>query len=44
LRPCHERTPRKLLDVSRPKRLGWRPRTGLLEGIRFADADFLKKS
>jgi GDP-L-fucose synthase len=35
-------TPRKLLDVSRLKRLGWRPRTSLPEGIRLAYADFLK--
>lgn len=37
-------TPRKLLDVSRLKRLGWRPRTSLPEGIRLAYADFLKNS
>ena len=28
-------TPRKLLDVSRLERLGWRPRIGLREGIRW---------
>lgn len=31
-----EGTPRKLMDSSRINRLGWRPRTGLAEGIRLA--------
>lgn len=34
-------TPRKLLDVSKLERLGWRSRTGLEEGIRLTYADFL---
>ena len=34
-------TPRKLLDISRLKALGWRQATGLREGIRRAYADFL---
>jgi GDP-L-fucose synthase len=36
-------TPRKLLDISRLKALGWRPRTGLREGIALAYADFLQR-
>jgi len=36
-------TPRKLLDISRLKALGWQPRTGLREGIALAYADFLQK-
>jgi GDP-L-fucose synthase len=35
-------TPRKLLDVSRLKALGWEPRTGLPEGLALAYEDFLK--
>ena len=31
-----EGTPRKLMDSSRINRLGWRPQTGLAEGIRLA--------
>jgi GDP-L-fucose synthase len=34
-------TPRKLLDISRIKALGWRPRTGLRAGIAAAYQDFL---
>lgn len=34
-------TPRKLLDVSRCRRLGWRPRTGLAEGLRSTSAWYL---
>lgn len=34
-------TPRKLLDVSRAEALGWRYKTELEDGIRFAYADFL---
>lgn len=33
-------TPRKLLDVSRLRGLGWSARTGLVDGIRSAYADF----
>jgi GDP-L-fucose synthase len=34
-------TPRKLMDVSRMKSLGWRPKVGLGEGLALAYADFL---
>ncbi|MCZ8259432.1 MAG: GDP-L-fucose synthase [Beijerinckiaceae bacterium] len=34
-------TPRKLLDVSRIRALGWQARTPLREGLRMAYADFL---
>lgn len=34
-------TPRKLLDVSRVKQLGWQAKTGLRSGIEQAYADFL---
>ena len=34
-------TPRKLLDVSKAERLGWKYRTELEEGIRLSYADFL---
>jgi len=34
--------PRKLMDVSRLKALGWRPRVGLEEGLALAYRDFLK--
>ena len=37
-------TPRKLLDISKLKSLGWIPKTGLSEGIKFAYSDFLKLS
>ncbi|RYH25261.1 MAG: GDP-L-fucose synthase [Alcaligenaceae bacterium] len=36
-------TPRKLLDVSRLKSLGWAPQTSLLEGVRLAYEDFLER-
>ena len=35
-------TPRKLLDVSKTKQLGWTYQTGLREGIRLSYEDFLK--
>ena len=35
-------TPRKLLDVSKTTRMGWKPETSLREGIRLAYSDFLK--
>jgi GDP-L-fucose synthase len=34
-------TPRKLLDVSKAKSLGWEAKTTLDEGIRLAYQDFL---
>ena len=34
-------TPRKLMDVSRLKGLGWQPRVGLEEGLALAYRDFL---
>ena len=34
-------TPRKLMDVSRLKSLGWQPRVGLEEGLALAYRDFL---
>jgi GDP-L-fucose synthase len=37
-------TPRKLLDVSRLARLGWRARTSLEDGIRLAYAAYLKEA
>jgi GDP-L-fucose synthase len=37
-------TPRKLLDVSRLARLGWRARTSLEDGIRLAYQAYLKPS
>src|SRR6266478_6342506 len=37
-------TPRKLLDVSRLAKLGWRARTSLEDGIRLAYRAFLKES
>ncbi|MDE6970940.1 MAG: GDP-L-fucose synthase, partial [Eubacterium sp.] len=33
--------PRKLLDVSKAKKLGWKYKTELEEGIRLAYEDFL---
>jgi GDP-L-fucose synthase len=36
-------TPRKLLDSSRIAALGWKPRTGLREGIAAAYKDFLAR-
>ena len=35
-------TPRKLLDVSKARQLGWTYQTGLKEGIRLAYQDFLE--
>ena len=35
-------TPRKLLDVSKAEKLGWKYRTELKDGIRLAYEDFLK--
>lgn len=37
-------TPRKLLDVSKMKELGWAAKTGLHEGIEMAYQDFLEKA
>lgn len=36
-------TPRKLVDISRLHRLGWKHKTELREGIQLAYQDFLKK-
>ncbi len=36
-------TPRKLLDVGRLAKLGWRARTSLEDGIRLAYAAYLKE-
>ncbi len=36
-------TPRKLLDVSRLRELGWQARTGLRDGIALAYEDFLSR-
>jgi GDP-L-fucose synthase len=35
-------TPRKLLDISKLRALGWTPKTSLAKGIRWAYQDFLK--
>lgn len=35
-------TPRKLLDVSRSRNMGWKAKTGLEEGIRLSYEDFKK--
>lgn len=37
-------TPRKLMDISRIKALGWTPKTSLEQGISLAYSDFLKNS
>ena len=34
-------TPRKLCDVSRLNALGWKAKTGLLEGVKISYNDFL---
>ncbi|HDQ41734.1 MAG TPA: GDP-L-fucose synthase [Desulfonatronum sp.] len=36
-------TPRKLLDISRIRDLGWRPRLGLREGLEMTYQDFLRR-
>lgn len=36
-------TPRKLLDSSQLRKLGWKPKVDLREGIRLAYADFLER-
>lgn len=36
-------TPRKLMEVSKIKALGWQPRVGLKEGIKLAYQDFLSR-
>jgi GDP-L-fucose synthase len=36
-------TPRKLMDVSKLHALGWKHKTGLVEGIRITYQDFLQK-
>ncbi len=36
-------TPRKLLDIGRMKRLGWKPQFPLSEGVKLAYQDYLKK-
>jgi GDP-L-fucose synthase len=35
-------TPRKLMDVSKLNRLGWKAKTDLKDGIRLAYQDFLQ--
>lgn len=35
-------TPRKLLDVSKLRKIGWRPRTSLEQGLKTAYQDFVK--
>jgi len=37
-------TPRKLLDVSRMEKLGWRPKVSLADGIALAYKDYLMQS
>ena len=38
---CPNGTPRKLLDVSKAEKLGWRYKTELEDGIRLSYQDFL---
>lgn len=43
----HERpdgTPRKLLDSGRLRELGWRPKTDMVQGLKTAYRDFLRRS
>jgi GDP-L-fucose synthase len=42
--PSRDGTPRKLLDVSRLAKLGWRARTSLEEGIKLAYQACLSES
>jgi GDP-L-fucose synthase len=35
-------TPRKLMDASKLRAMGWKPTIGLEEGIKLAYSDFLK--
>ena len=37
-------TPRKLLDVSRIQRFGWRPKVSLKDGIGLAYRDYLERN
>ncbi|MBQ3652889.1 MAG: GDP-L-fucose synthase, partial [Synergistaceae bacterium] len=37
-------TPRKVLDVSKAEKLGWKYKTSLREGIKMAYADYLTKT
>ena len=36
-------TPRKLLDVSKLKKLGWKPKTSMSDGINETFKDFLRR-
>ena len=36
-------TPRKVMDTSKAEALGWKPKTGLREGISLAYEDFMRK-
>ena len=42
--PAHFSKPRKLLDVSRLRKLGWSPRTDLKAGIAAAYRDYLAEA
>ncbi|MCX7135375.1 MAG: GDP-L-fucose synthase, partial [Proteobacteria bacterium] len=37
-------TPRKLLEVSRMEKLGWRPKVSLADGVALAYKDYLMQS